>query len=88
MSPFTMNLLEALQRLGIALVAGILVALVPFCLGRVRGGRPIAVTTAWILSALVSAGLATAFIWYLWVNEIPHPAAEPEPAPVEVLGTL
>ena len=59
-SPFVANLLEALQRLGIALIAGILVGAVPFCLGRVRGGQRAWATVAWVLSALVSAGLATA----------------------------
>jgi hypothetical protein len=66
----------------------VLVGAVPFCLGRVRNRPKVWVTVAWLVSALVFAAGAAAFIWYLWVNEIPHPAAEPEPAPVEVLGTL
>lgn len=87
MSPFAANLLDALQRLGIALIAGVLAGAVPFCLGRVRVRPKAWVTVAWIVAALASAAGAAAFIWYLWVHEIPHPA-EPEPAPVEVLETL
>lgn len=87
-SPFVANLLEALQRLGIALIAGVLVGAVPFCLGRVRNRPKAWVTVAWLVSALVFAAGAAAFIWYLWVNEIPHPAEPEPPAQIEVLESL
>jgi len=82
-----MNLVEALQRLGIALVAGVLVGLVPFCLGRIRGPRR-AAAVLWGLASLLFAGLAAAFIWYLWIHEIPHPEEPAVPETVEVLETL
>ena len=75
---------ETLFRIGLALVAGVLICIVPLAYRKTRYEASRLKRILYYLVTLATLAAFCGYVWFLWNRFVPREAPAPAPAPVVV----